>query len=124
MICKIENIIKKSKFIGIVVEIQQNDNIKDIIKKYKEIYHDATHVCYGYITNFNNSENAGYSDDGEPKNTAGKPIYETLKLKKAYNVIVFVVRYYGGKKLGAGPLIRAYREATSDAINLANQKGA
>lgn len=73
----------------------------------------ASHVVYGFIYNKNNTEIIGFSDDKEPKNTAGKPIYELLKLKNKNNLLIVIVRFYGGIKLGSGGLIKVYRQSAN-----------
>ncbi|QNM93930.1 YigZ family protein [Mycoplasma sp. Pen4] len=113
---KQELIIKKSTFVSYVYEINDKKEVKHIIEKLRKEHKKARHVCYGYLIN-NGSETAGFSDDGEPKNTAGRPIYEIIKLKNQTNILVVVVRYFGGILLGAGGLIRAYRQGAADAIN-------
>jgi len=99
-----EIIIKKSRFIGVAIEIASKEEAEKMIKSYKEQYKDATHVCYAYIVN--NNEKA--SDDGEPKGTAGIPMLNLLKKKNLTNILCLVIRYFGGIKLGANGLLRAY----------------
>lgn len=116
-----ELIIKKSRFISYVFEVQNKEQIKQIIQKLKEENKKAIHICYGYFfVDKNNVSHAGFNDDGEPKNTAGKPIYEIIQLKKAINLLVVVVRYFGGTLLGSSGLIKAYRKSASLAINSYN----
>ncbi|MHA3828817.1 IMPACT family protein [Mycoplasma sp. Z1473D] len=112
-----ELIVKKSTFIGYLIPLNSKDEVKDIISKLKKEHKKARHVCHAYLIKQNGVETAGFSDDGEPKNTAGKPIYDLINLKGIDNVLVVVVRYFGGIKLGAGGLIRAYRECASLTIN-------
>ena len=110
-----EIIINKSKFI---TEIQKINNIEEINEKLKQIkqkYKDATHYCYGYI--INGKEKC--SDDGEPTGTAGIPILNVLKQNNLTNILCVVIRYFGGIKLGAGGLIRAYNTSISKALNKA-----
>lgn len=107
-----ELIIKKSKFIAISYDIKNKENVKEIIETLKKEYKDARHICYAYVT----ENSAGMSDDGEPQGTAGKPIYNLLQMKKASNKLVVVIRYFGGTKLGAGGLIRAYVNAAKEVI--------
>ncbi len=99
-----ELIINKSKFIGYLYKVNNQDEINNILKELKEKYHDATHICYGY--SLLNSKKA--YDDGEPSGTAGIPILEVLNKHELVNVIGIVIRYFGGIKLGNGGLIRAY----------------
>lgn len=99
-------IINKSKFISFAYPVSDEQACKDFLQDIRKKYIDATHVCYGYTLSSPRLDKC--SDDGEPSGTAGKPILELLKKKKLENVLVIVVRYFGGKKLGAGGLIRAY----------------
>ena len=105
--------IKKSKFYVLLYKINNQDEIISILEKTKKDYKDATHYCYAYI--LNNTKKA--SDDGEPSGTAGIPILEVLDRKKLNNILCIVVRYFGGIKLGAGGLIRAYSNSVKDALN-------
>lgn len=107
-----EIIIEKSKFIGIIKPLNNKDDVKNILNEIKKEYPKATHYCYGYIVNGLQKSN----DDGEPSSTAGKPILETLLKSDLFNVILIVVRYFGGIKLGAGGLTRAYVDSASQTI--------
>ena len=107
-----EIIIEKSKFIGIIKPLNNKDDVKNILNEIKKEYPKATHYCYGYIVNGLQKSN----DDGEPSSTAGKPILETLLKNDLFNVILIVVRYFGGIKLGAGGLTRAYVDSASKTI--------
>ena len=107
-----EIIIEKSKFIGIIKPLNNKDDVKNILNEIKKEYPKATHYCYGYIVNGLQKSN----DDGEPSSTAGKPILETLLKNDLFNVILIVVRYFGGIKLGAGGLTRAYVDSASQTI--------
>ncbi|CAM9109799.1 YigZ family protein [Mycoplasma todarodis] len=107
--------IKKSKFIAHSFEVHSKMEVEEKLFEMRQQYNDASHICYAYLVN-NGSEMAGMSDDGEPSGTAGKPIFNIIRLKKKENILVVVVRYYGGKKLGAGGLIRAYVNASKEVI--------
>lgn len=109
-------IIKKSKFITFLHPINNIEEIKNLLNKYKKEYADATHICYGYILDENNYK---YSDDGEPTNSAGIPIYQVLKNNKLTYVLCVVIRYYGGIKLGVGGLSHAYSSGAINALKLA-----
>lgn len=113
----IENtiIIKKSKFITILYKIDSSDEINTILNKLKNKYKDSTHICYAYILN----DQEKCFDDGEPSGTAGIPILNILKKNNLTNVIAIVIRYFGGIKLGAGGLIRAYSNSVIEALKLA-----
>lgn len=110
-----EIIIQKSRFICLLYPIE-NNQIDHILSDIKEEYKGATHYCYAFIT----EQHQKYSDDGEPTGTAGNPILNVLKNKNLENVLAVVVRYFGGIKLGAGGLVRAYTKAVSDCISSAN----
>ena len=111
----IENIynIKKSKFITKLYFVNDITEVNNILNKVKAEYSDATHICYAYIID----DLKKSSDDGEPGGTAGVPIMESLNNKELNYILCVVTRYFGGIKLGAGGLVRAYRKATIDAIN-------
>lgn len=105
--------IKQSKFITLLYKINSIDDINKYLQEVKNNYKDATHYCYAY--KFNGSQK--FSDDGEPGGTAGLPIVEVLNKKDINNVLCIVVRYFGGIKLGAGGLVRAYTKAVCNAID-------
>ncbi len=105
--------IKQSKFITLLYKINSIDDINMYLQEVKNNYKDATHYCYAY--KFNGSQK--FSDDGEPGGTAGLPIVEVLNKKDINNVLCIVVRYFGGIKLGAGGLVRAYTKAVCNAID-------
>lgn len=110
-----KQIINKSEFICTVYPVNSVDQINEILTKTRKTYYDATHNCYAYILG-DNGETAKNSDDGEPSQTAGIVIYEVLRKNQLTNVLAIVTRYFGGIKLGAGGLIRAYGSSTSNAI--------
>jgi len=104
--------IKKSRFIAYAKGIQNREEGMTWIKELKKEYPDARHHCWAYLLgNPNCATNAGMGDDGEPSGTAGKPILNVLQHKGIGDVIIVVVRYFGGIKLGAGGLTRAYGQA-------------
>ena len=109
-------IVNKSEFITFLIKIYDVEQVKEELNRIKSLYKDATHYCYAYVID----DNKKSSDDGEPGGTAGVPIMETLNKLDMNYVLCVVVRYFGGIKLGAGGLIRAYRKATSDALNKAS----
>ena len=108
-----EIIINKSKFITVLFNIKDITEIQKNLKAIKEQYKDATHYCYAYI--INGKEKC--EDDGEPSGTAGLPILNVLKQNNLTNILCIVIRYFGGIKLGAGGLIRAYSTSVSKALN-------
>lgn len=110
--------INKSKFITYLIKVDNLDSIKKELDKLKNKYNDATHVCYAYV--LDGMEKA--SDDGEPSGTAGKPILEILKKNEIDYILAVVVRYFGGIKLGAGGLVRAYANSVNDLIKISELK--
>lgn len=106
-----EIIIKNSKFICLIYKID-SDNIISILNKIKEEYPKATHYCYGYV--YNGIQH--FSDDGEPSGTAGMPILNVLLKEKLTNLLCVVVRYFGGIKLGASGLVRAYTKSVTECL--------
>lgn len=106
--------IKKSQFICSLFPTKTKKESKEIIQKMNQEYHDATHNCTAYITN--NGE--GYDDNGEPSGTAGKPMINALRKNELHNITAVVTRYFGGIKLGAGGLVRAYSKAVLEAIEI------
>ena len=112
---------KRSKFYAFAHHVTSADEVKELFQKYKKEYYDARHVCYAYRLGPEGAEFRA-NDDGEPSSTAGKPILGVLLSASITDVVVFVVRYYGGVNLGTGGLIVAYREAAQDAIAHATQE--
>lgn len=113
-----EHIINKSTFICTLFPIQNLEDANNILKEVRKKYYDATHNCYACIYG-ENAEYAKNSDDGEPSQTAGIVIYDVLKKNNLTNVLAVVTRYFGGIKLGAGGLVRAYSSSTAEAVKLA-----
>jgi len=99
-------VINKSKFYSFAYPVFTESEAKAILESLRNEYNDATHVCFAYVLSSPRLEKA--SDDGEPSGTAGKPLLELIKKKKLENVLVVSIRYFGGIKLGAGGLVRAY----------------
>jgi len=108
-----ELIIKNSKFITNIFKINNYDDIFVILNKINDEYNDATHNCYAYI--FEGMKKC--SDDNEPSGTAGIPILQVLEKKELSNILVIVTRYFGGIKLGASGLVRAYTNSVTNALN-------
>ena len=102
---------KKSRFIATVFSIESEEEALEKIAVMKKKYWDARHNCYAYVVGDNN-EIQRFSDDGEPSQTAGKPMLDVLLAQKIHNVLVVVTRYFGGVLLGTGGLVRAYSKAT------------
>lgn len=110
-----EIIIQKSRFIGYVSRVHSEEAAQQFIQKIKKQHHNATHNCSAYIIG-DRDEIQKTNDDGEPGGTAGIPMLEVLKQLSLKNTAVVVTRYFGGIKLGAGGLIRAYSTTTSETI--------
>lgn len=108
-----EIVINNSRFITLLYKVDDTFDINNCLTKVKELYKDATHYCYGYIID----DKIKFSDDGEPSSTAGVPIVEVLKKRKLNHILAVVVRYFGGIKLGANGLIRAYSGSVSKALD-------
>ena len=106
---------KRSKFYAFAHHVTSADEVKELFQKYKKEYYDARHVCYAYRLGPEGAEFRA-NDDGEPSSTAGKPILGVLLSEGVTDVVIFVIRYYGGVNLGTGGLIVAYREAAHDAM--------
>lgn len=106
---------KGSKFIAIAFPIETEEEIKEKLQELRKSYHDARHHCYAYILGFDKSIYR-INDDGEPSGTAGRPIYRQLLSHDVTNILVVVVRYFGGTKLGVSGLINAYKIATKEAL--------
>ena len=112
---------KMSKFLSFAIMVDSAEQAKDIIKKFQNQYHDARHVCWAYMIGPDRKE-WQLNDNGEPSGTAGKPILGQINSYGLTNVLVIVVRYFGGIKLGTPGLIAAYREAASLALQDAGKK--
>jgi len=106
---------KRSKFLAFAHHVECVDEIKDILAQYRKKYYDARHVCYAYMLGADRAEFRA-NDDGEPSSTAGKPILGQINSNELTDILIVVVRYYGGVNLGTSGLIVAYREAAADAI--------
>lgn len=105
--------VKKSQFICSLFPTKTKKESKEIIQKLNNQYSDATHNCTAYIV----SDGEGFDDDGEPGGTAGKPMINVLRKNELHNVTAVVTRYFGGIKLGAGGLVRAYSKSVLEAIS-------
>ncbi len=106
---------KRSKFLAFAHHVETLDDIKELLASYRKKYYDARHVCYAYMLGAERAE-FRMNDDGEPSSTAGKPILGQINSKELTDILIVVVRYYGGVNLGTSGLIVAYREAAADAI--------
>lgn len=106
---------KRSKFFAFAHHVETAEQAKDIVASYRKKFYDARHVCFAYMLGPERSEFRA-NDDGEPSSTAGKPILGQINTNELTDILVVVVRYYGGVNLGTSGLICAYREAAADAI--------
>ena len=106
---------KRSKFLAFAHHVTTVEEIREILAQYRKKFYDARHVCYAYMLGAERIEFRA-NDDGEPSSTAGKPILGQINSNELTDILVVVVRYYGGVNLGTGGLIVAYREAAADAI--------
>ncbi len=106
---------KRSKFLAFAHHVESAEDVKRIIAGYRKKYYDARHVCYAYMLGPERQEFRA-NDDGEPSSTAGKPILGQINSHELTDILIIVVRYYGGVNLGTSGLIVAYRTAAADAI--------
>ncbi|WP_314740509.1 YigZ family protein [Hoylesella pleuritidis] len=106
---------KRSKFLAFAHNVDSVTEIKSLLDHYRKKYYNARHVCYAYMLGANRTSFRA-NDDGEPSGTAGKPILGQINSNELSNILIVVVRYYGGINLGTGGLIMAYRTAAADAI--------
>ena len=111
-----ELIIKGSRFLSEVFIIQNQAEVRTIIKEQKNKYPDATHVCHAFISG-KNAEVMGMSDDGEPGGTAGRPMLDVLKGRSVTNILVTVTRWFGGTLLGTGGLVHAYGDSVKQVLD-------
>lgn len=109
--------IKKSKFIGLYYEVDSKDECESIISELKIEHKKARHIPYAYKIGPIEKK----TDDKEPSNTAGLPIYNIIKRKELDHTLLVVIRYFGGVKLGAGPLLRAYSTTANEATNIKDE---
>lgn len=113
-----EQVIKKSRFIACMKHVKSEEEAREYIEMIRKEFNDATHVCHAYVIGKNN-EIQRSSDNKEPAGTAGAPMLEALLNSDMQDTVVCVVRYFGGIKLGAGGLMRAYSSTVSDALQQA-----
>ena len=113
---KFEMVIKNSKFISLIFRVYSKNDVNDILNSVKYEYQGATHYCYGYVIDSDIRAN----DDNEPSGTAGYPILNQITSNNLNYTLIVVIRYFGGIKLGAGPLTRAYAKIARNVINSNN----
>lgn len=106
---------KRSKFLAFAHHVESVDAVKELLAAYRKQYYDARHVCYAYMLGPERTDFRA-NDDGEPSSTAGKPILGQINSAELTDILIVVVRYYGGVNLGTSGLIVAYREAAADAL--------
>lgn len=106
---------KRSKFLAFSHHVETEEQVKDIVAQYRKKYYDARHVCYAYMLGAERQVFRA-NDDGEPSSTAGKPILGQINGNELTDILIVVVRYYGGVNLGTGGLIVAYKTAAAEAI--------
>ena len=106
---------KRSKFIAMALPVRTLEEIKEHLEKYQKQYYDARHVCYAYMLGHERKDFRA-NDNGEPSGTAGKPILGQINSNELTDILVVVVRYFGGIKLGTSGLIQAYKAAAAEAI--------
>ena len=114
---EVEITVKKSKFIANLIKVDNQEMANEKLKEIKKKYHDARHNCFAYRVYEDDNLIERFSDDGEPSGTAGSPMLNILQKNDIANVLVVVTRYFGGILLGTGGLIRAYSDATLNAIS-------
>ena len=110
---------KRSKFLAFAIPVSTVDEVKQLVADYQKKYYDARHVCYAYMLGAERTEFRA-NDNGEPSGTAGKPILGQINSNELTNILIIVVRYFGGIKLGTSGLIVAYRMAAAEAISAAD----
>ncbi len=115
-----EEVIKKSRFIGIITPCETEDKVLSTLKQLDETYPDASHIAFAYRIKSSTGLISRFHDAGEPTGTAGRPIFKHLEGKQLINILGVVVRYFGGIKLGAGGLTRAYGNAAANVIAIAD----
>jgi uncharacterized YigZ family protein len=113
--------VESSIFIATAVPVNSEESIKSKLQSITREFHDATHNCFAWRIKDPQPERFKYSDAGEPRGTAGKPIFSAIESEQLYNVLVVVTRYFGGIKLGTGGLSRAYRSSAQNALQKAKK---
>lgn len=110
-----ERIVEKSRFLGYCAHVAGEEEAREFLSRVRAEHPQATHVCYGFVADKTGNLQR-FSDDNEPQGTAGMPILNVIKAQKLFETAVAVVRYFGGIKLGAGGLTRAYRQSAAELI--------
>lgn len=112
---------KRSRFLAFAIHVDSEEEAKSVVASYKKKYYDARHVCYAYVIG-NKGETTRANDDGEPSGTAGRPILGQIQSRQLTYTLGIVVRYFGGVKLGTGPLGVAYKTAIGEALDCADKE--
>lgn len=112
---------KKSRFIGQIAPVQSEEEAYEFIEKIKKKHYDARHNCFAFSIG-EGMPTLRFSDDGEPQGTAGKPILEVINGSGIHNICIVVTRYFGGTLLGTGGLVRAYTDASKEALKACTTK--
>lgn len=107
---------KRSKFLAFALPVENVDEVRELVAQYQKKYYDARHACYAYMIGADR-QTFRANDNGEPSGTAGKPILSQINSNELTNILIIVVRYFGGIKLGTSGLIQAYKAATAEAIS-------
>jgi uncharacterized YigZ family protein len=107
---------RRSRFISFAIPVKTTAEVKELLDKYRRQYYDARHICWAYMLG-SDRQTFRANDDGEPSSTAGKPILGQINSNELTDILILVVRYFGGIELGTSGLIVAYRSAAADAIN-------
>ncbi len=111
-----DTVVRNSRFLTFAVPVAGPAEARRLVMEKKKEHSGSNHVVFAFITGEGNTENSGMSDDGEPKGTAARPVMEVLKGSCIVNVLVMVVRYFGGTKLGTGGLVKAYGDCAKDVL--------
>ena len=106
---------KRSRFLSFAIPVRTADEVKEYVQEYRKKYYDSRHVCWAYMLG-TERDTFRSNDDGEPSSTAGKPILGQINSNELTDILIIVVRYYGGIELGTSGLIVAYRTAAAEAI--------
>jgi uncharacterized YigZ family protein len=116
--CESEKVIEKSRFIAYSAHVTSEEEAKSFVEEIRAKHRDATHNCFGFVADKTGAMQR-FSDDGEPQGTAGMPILDVIKNKGLFETAVVVTRYFGGIKLGAGGLVRAYTSCAAEVLEKA-----
>lgn len=108
-----------SRFLAFAWPVSSEEQVREHLDTLRREFHDATHVCYAWRIGWGEGESSRFNDDGEPSGTAGRPILGQLLSRELFNVVVAVVRYFGGTKLGVPGLIAAYKQAAAEVLDAA-----